>query len=240
MRPRASGFNPKSIAGLSGWWDASDASTVTLNGSTVSEWRDKSGNARSMTQATASNQPAYTANSFGTKSAITLAASSTNRLDTSAYMDALGDDTARTITIFAVLKCASATLSGKTIGETDNPSGFGWYHRFTDGNSYFDAGNQANARTTGAVSSAAFTGGAIYVGKRDSGDVRQWVNNALIAGNVSNATGAIKTGSYVFSIRGVNVQLTYAEILTFRTALTDANRSAVQKYLGTKWGIVLS
>lgn len=43
LRPRSTGFNPKSISGLALWLDASDLSTITLNGSNVSEWRDKSG-----------------------------------------------------------------------------------------------------------------------------------------------------------------------------------------------------
>ena len=41
------------------WLDASDASTITLNGSTVSQWSDKSGNNRNFTQATAASQPGY-------------------------------------------------------------------------------------------------------------------------------------------------------------------------------------
>jgi hypothetical protein len=46
-------------AGASLWLDAGDSSTITLNGSTVSQWDDKSGNARHVTQATAGNQPDY-------------------------------------------------------------------------------------------------------------------------------------------------------------------------------------
>jgi hypothetical protein len=41
------------------WLDANDASTITLNGSTVSAWADKSGNGRNVTQGTAANQPTY-------------------------------------------------------------------------------------------------------------------------------------------------------------------------------------
>jgi hypothetical protein len=39
------------------WLDAADASTLTLNGSTVSQWADKSGNGRNVVQAVASSQP---------------------------------------------------------------------------------------------------------------------------------------------------------------------------------------
>lgn len=31
------------------WLDANDSSTITLNGSTVSQWRNKSGNDRGLT-----------------------------------------------------------------------------------------------------------------------------------------------------------------------------------------------
>lgn len=41
------------------WLDAADANTVTLNGSTVSQWSDKSGNGRNATQPTAASQPGY-------------------------------------------------------------------------------------------------------------------------------------------------------------------------------------
>lgn len=41
------------------WLDATDASTITLNGTTVSQWNDKSGNGRNATQSTAANQPTY-------------------------------------------------------------------------------------------------------------------------------------------------------------------------------------
>jgi len=53
------------------WLDAADASTVTLNSSTVSQWNDKSGNGKNAFQATASLQPAYSATSFLGKPGIT-------------------------------------------------------------------------------------------------------------------------------------------------------------------------
>lgn len=46
------------------WLDAADASTITLNGSTVSQWSDKSGTGNHMTNATASSQPLYSATGF--------------------------------------------------------------------------------------------------------------------------------------------------------------------------------
>jgi hypothetical protein len=53
-------FSPTQIPNLALWLDAADASTITVDGSNnVSEWRDKSGNARHLTQGTALNRPSY-------------------------------------------------------------------------------------------------------------------------------------------------------------------------------------
>jgi hypothetical protein len=65
LRPRATGFNPRSISGLTAWFDADDASTFTLNGTAVSEWRDKSGNGYAVSQGTSNNQPARTGTVLG-------------------------------------------------------------------------------------------------------------------------------------------------------------------------------
>jgi hypothetical protein len=46
-------------ASLALWLDAEDASTITLNGATVVQWDDKSGNGRHVTQPAAANQPSY-------------------------------------------------------------------------------------------------------------------------------------------------------------------------------------
>lgn len=51
-------WTPKELGTLSLWLDADDGTTVTI-GTGVSEWRDKSGNARHVAQATAVSQPSY-------------------------------------------------------------------------------------------------------------------------------------------------------------------------------------
>jgi hypothetical protein len=53
------------------WLDADDFSTITLNGSTVSQWRDKSRNGRHASQGTPLNQPTYTANGLNGKPVLT-------------------------------------------------------------------------------------------------------------------------------------------------------------------------
>ena len=66
LRPRATGFNPKSIAGLVGWYDASDLTTLFQNsdgtGAVADEdpvgyWGDKSGEGNHALQSVNNNRP---------------------------------------------------------------------------------------------------------------------------------------------------------------------------------------
>ena len=51
---------PTDISGLIAWYDAQDASTITMDGSNlVSQWSDKSSNANHVTQSTSANKPKY-------------------------------------------------------------------------------------------------------------------------------------------------------------------------------------
>lgn len=52
------------------WLDAADSSTITQSGGTVSQWRDKSGNNRHVSQVISSRQPAYSATGLNSKPTI--------------------------------------------------------------------------------------------------------------------------------------------------------------------------
>ncbi len=60
----AAPFDPLTLSPLV-WLDPSDAATITLNGSNISQINDKSGNNRHYTQAVAINQPLYATGGSG-------------------------------------------------------------------------------------------------------------------------------------------------------------------------------
>ncbi len=64
------GFDPRSIVGLGGWWDAMDSSTLTT-GTGVSEWRDKSRFGQAFSQATRGSQPTLTASAISGRPGVT-------------------------------------------------------------------------------------------------------------------------------------------------------------------------
>jgi hypothetical protein len=81
LRPvAASGFDPRTIAGLEMYLNAKVASSLTLNGSNVSEWRDLSGKGRHASQDTGANQPAYSATSWSGRPSVNFTRASSHRL----------------------------------------------------------------------------------------------------------------------------------------------------------------
>jgi hypothetical protein len=62
--------SPTGITGCSLWLDASDATSVLLNGSAVSGWNDKSGNSRHFIQNSGVCQPTYVTSSINSKNIV--------------------------------------------------------------------------------------------------------------------------------------------------------------------------
>ena len=259
LRPKASGFNPKSIAGLALWLDASDSSTITLNGATVSQWRDKSGNARDLSEATANNQP--TMSTMNGKSALSFDGVN-DSLSTSSTLMAVGTNS---FTLFQALECAfpgGVGTEGKSFehritegGVDDNQIAVNWSANqgvawlfgtlrtrvkslrtavAYNADQRFDSVNVANpgiVTLTGAYAPAAATSTAWWKntasptssGTSDGGNLL-----GIAIGCRNNATKSLFFGGKV------------AETLCYVGAVTETQRIAVQKYLGSKWGITLA
>jgi hypothetical protein len=67
---RAVGFSPLNISGLQLWLDGSDSSTLSLSGTTVTQWRDKSGLGNNTSARGGTNT--YTTNAINGLSAVSL------------------------------------------------------------------------------------------------------------------------------------------------------------------------
>jgi hypothetical protein len=90
------------------WLDAEDTSTITLNGSTVSQWNDKSGNGRHFTQATTSLQPVYNLTAFNGMPSVSF-----DGIDD--RMSSAQDFTANGMSWYVVCQRTSATLATQTV-----------------------------------------------------------------------------------------------------------------------------
>jgi hypothetical protein len=219
---RSSEFSPTEIAGLVGWWDANDAATITLNGSNVSEWRDKSGNSRHVAMGDGANQPAYVAGSLGGKAGIDWGAGgSPRRLSRDSVSMTARDhfivadfDGGATFSNFETLVTSGGTIpiGGESSGTTVF-RGFDVFDRM-------QLINNASSSTALPVI------------------LNPFILRATRTSVTSSATGLHFGQFATFGNRGWAGKI--YEILIYDSSLSSSAASSVQRYLAAKWGITLA
>lgn len=223
LRPRASGFDPRSITGLAAWFDAADASTVTLVNDAVSQWNDKSGNGRNASQSTANNRPTY-ADTRNGRSVITFNGTS-HTLTTGSFTQN------QPSTMFLVARWASnasGTGGNAVDGFLSNRAGL--YRRTTNNWGMF-AGTELFSGTPD-------TNWHQFAGIYNSTSSALRVDGSqLTSGNVGsqNVTSGLALGSYngTTSFFGGSI----AEMLFYGGALSASQISSVERYLRSKWAL---
>lgn len=246
LRPRASGFTPASLgATLSMWYDADDAASITLNGSTVSQWNDKSANARHISQGTASQQPTYETNKLNAKPAI-LFDGSNDILSTSAS----GGAGVTNASVFAVMRYVAASAEDLpiVIGKKDTADLLAGHVRAF----YRGSGGNTQGFATWAIDQptsayATDTGGSYHIfGFRQTGSTVQIRRNGAGTNYTLSSTPNAVVGNN-FSMGSIvgNVAASYysnvsvAEVVVLYSYASDDNTSLIEKYLSSKWGIAL-
>jgi len=94
------GFDPRTIPGCQLWLDGADTNSLTLSGSSVTQWNDKSGNGYNFTQATSGNQPTYSSASLNSLNTITFTASNSTYLLGTASTNFIGTNSLSMYGIF--------------------------------------------------------------------------------------------------------------------------------------------
>ena len=267
LRPRASGaFTPKSISGLALWLDAADSSTITLNGSNVSSWADKSGTLKPATaNAHAATQPAFAATAANGKPQI--------EFDNNEML-AVGSSTS----LFNFLHggAGATVFIAMRAARTSNPNAFG--QLFTN-----CSNSSSNVGITVAVDDRAGVGrnnALLYGGFRgESGQTVAFAaNNSWFASadglviatmrfDLSNATvgqrlfsalngtttGGANTSSASASTNNASNNLHFgdpggssgfsgalSELLIYEGLLSASQRQLVERSLGRKWGVTVA
>ena len=64
-------FSPSDLTGLKAWYDAADTATITVSGTAVTQWNDKSTSGYNLTQGTAVNRPTSGVTTLNSKNVIT-------------------------------------------------------------------------------------------------------------------------------------------------------------------------
>jgi hypothetical protein len=226
---RSQGWTPAAIgSALALWLDADDASTITLNGSTVSQWDDKSGNNRNVVQATAANQPPYTASGINSLGSLDI----TTAPRWLTYLEA---GTVTSATIAAVAQYAN-TLDTSRAASFSTATG-------VDRQSLAPA-SDGSLRYDGAffAGSATPTTAFVRVSTRTPTQAIDWRNGATAI----TTTPPVDPIARNFNV-GNGMPLNFLAIGTFtgkigevvgsHTALSTDDRQKLEGYLAWKWGL---
>lgn len=228
-----------SLLGLSPalWLDADDNSTITLVSGVVSEWRDKSGNLRHATQATAGNRPLLVANGLNGTDVIRFNGSNNFlKFSVQLFSNSL-------FSIFCILKAPPQTNTailaqhsglanvGRTVWGCDDNGRFRLF--FNNGSSY-TLSSQAN-RINNTPN--------LYYWESDGSGNSQLLYNGILDSSLNNQSwtpysmntllGCIGSTSYSDFFYFGDI----SQVIIFPRVLTQTEREKVEGYLAHKTGL---
>lgn len=247
-------FSPLSIANCKVWLDASDTSTISLSGSEVTQWTDKTANGYAFTQGTSANRPLSGTRTQNSKNVIDFDGSNDRLVSTAAAStwNFLHDGTEYTFLVaflqdldgngaFLGTSAANFGNRGATHGVLASDRIFSQVATGASGTRAVDADvtsfgdmqvftylsytlKPSNATASERVAFRYKNGAANKPNSASGAVSASDATNTLALGDASNAT--------TFPFNGV-----IGEILIYDVALSDANRGLLESYLATKWNI---
>jgi hypothetical protein len=278
LRPKATGFTPRSISGLALWLDAADpqslyttdagpvtavsspldiagcalwldgadssAASMTLNGSLVETWKDKSGNGRDFT-ATSTARPSLTASVINSRSAVTFNGSTSTLTGNTAAQDVIRNLAG--YTVFTVLRTATVA-SGERLAFGVGPTVL--FRIGQQDSRPFMGGRRVSGDTLESVTGTAsdLSVGAAFIQTASVNHTSQSLtglrNGATFAsdatymasGSSENVASSVSVGAQAGGTYGFwNGEI--AEIIVYNTALSTADRARVEAYFAAKWAI---
>lgn len=221
-------FLPSDISDLEIWLDASDDSSVILNGSNVSQWSDKSGNGEHFVQSTPAWQPAYTEQLNGE-----------NVITFDGADDVLGNSGfsgAQPATIYFALK--EDADPGEGISTFFNSEYLDWVFNY-DGRTGFNRYYLAANSSLIYPESPANLNFNLYTLVMNSSSSSITRNDTLLnSGNVG--TGASGTDWYLGATEPSHFDFfdgKMAEFLFYGKILSGNEHIRVRNYFNSKWGM---
>lgn len=213
------------------WLDASDADSITIVSDKVTQWADKSGNARHAVQATADNQPVVGSETIDGKNTIQFDGAS-DYLTVSSFPTG-----ASAYSMYAVLKIdndppTNATRTGFLTFDGD--SSLVAHYPYTDSKVYADFATTAR-KTVGIPSPSLASAHLLNFDSAAS----LWtcrINGTQIYATTTNTVGISSATNYIGK-SGNYFDGDFAEILIFPSVLSIQNRLIVEGYLAHKWGL---
>jgi hypothetical protein len=226
-------INPLDIEGCALWLDAADASTLTLSGSNVTTWRDKSGNGRNATGT--GSMPLQVFNNG--LSGIVLSGDTTYFNYTSGVINNTSNLSAFVVATFGSMGTGDwrrlLSFGDPDYNATSNAVAF---NRYTTSNqiTFERAGYPVPTITLSPPSK--FVGSVLFTPTGTT----QYINGSLNA-TLSGTYAAFNYSQYNigrYSGGGYGWTGVICEVIVFNSSLTDAQRQQVEGYLAWKWGLI--
>ena len=216
-------------ADLTLWLDAEDTASITLNGSNVAQWDDKSGNGRNVSQATATNQPTYSATGMLGKPAVVFDG-------TDDFMSLLDFDNAVSLALIGSGGSALAPLIAGAAPASSTPvwnvngANVEYRGRTNTTGRAASLGGSVNDFSIGFISLDAANSEVMLSG--NGGTQTSFSQTINSADTTINTLGRDFQGAAQFANGRI------AEIVVASSVLSTADRQKLEGYLAWKWGLV--
>ncbi len=230
-------WSPTQISGCQLWLDATDSTSVTLNTSNVTQWSDKSGNARHLTQSTLSNSPNYT--KVNSNYMIDFVRANKTYLINASYSQIYTN-----FTLYMIIKRKAAPVDTERIfvaipvsyaTDWNTQTGFSFSSTIElaangSGSSFSESSN-LNVTMYSIVTST--NSANVY----KNADTTSVISRNL--GLTGNSIGILLGSGTNGGINTVSEQFNgyIGEVILFTTALTTTQRQQIEGYLALKWGL---
>jgi len=214
------------------WLDAADGSTVTTVSGAVSQWNDKSGNGRHVSQATAGSRPSYLASGLNGKNIVRF---DSDFLSASAYNNPTSSYSIFDVAIRESTLEAQGTIFGYQVSLDRAFAGFR-----SDSNLWHGAGGTSLQNVAFATSAGAY----LFEYAIGSTAVSTLRVNTVVRSTITDYTGSaggsahqIGQGGGTGPIQGI---VLVAERVLVSSVITTDTRQRIEGYLAHKWGLTAS
>ena len=222
-------FFPTDITGCALWLDGADTSSITMTGTAVTSWADKSGNARN---ATAFNSPTYSASGLG------VVMNGTNNYFTSTT-------TVPTATHCLIAVHSPTTISGSNTGNTSLFRFQATYYvvfPYMNGTTPRGYINSQDSTTTAYNSSVLVENSVVntrnVIAANIAANSQTIYKNGVIQSTGAGALSNVTSDSLIIGTLGSEYYSgTIYEMIVYNTTLTTAQIAQVNKYLQNKWNV---
>jgi hypothetical protein len=239
LRPvAAGGFNPKRIAGLSAWYDASVTSSLTLVNGFVSQWSDLSGGGLNLTQGAEANRPGT--GTLGGRQAIDFDGS--NDFLANAGVPTGWEFGSLFVSFSQDATAASQSLASANVSALSLRMGVLWSNAGEFRTQSVNAGGATTSASGGSAATNTPRLLAYTFNGQSSAGLR--LNGTALAGTTGTTTS--NDAGLVVGIRRISAANSLpfdgqiGEFIVYNRVLSASEIATVEQYLSRKWGMTLA